>query len=658
MSHYKPYPAYKDSGVEWIGLVPEHWKVAQIKRISALNPKKSTLSKEKDSLCTFLPMEKLRTNAITLDETRPIHEVYDGYSYFCDDDILIAKVTPCFENGNIAVANGLVNGIGFGSTEINVLRVNGKGHNRFLYYRLQEEQFRTIAKSEMRGTGGLKRVPTELFESFTFGLPDTDEQVTIAATLDRETARIDALVEKKTRFIELLKEKRQALITHAVTKGLDPNVKMKDSGIEWIGQVPEHWKIAQIKRISALNPRKSTLSEEKDSLCTFLPMEKLRTNAVTLDETRPIHEVYGGYSYFSDGDILIAKVTPCFENGNIAVANGLVNGIGFGSTEINVLRVNGKGHNRFLYYRLQEEQFRTIAKSEMRGTGGLKRVPTELFESFTFGLPDTDEQVTIAATLDRETARIDALVEKKTRFIELLKEKRQALITHAVTKGLDRNAKMKDSGIEWIGQVPEEWLNRKVFHAFQAIGSGTTPPAKEHEWYQGGTIPWITTSELRENTVVKTKKCVTSDAMQKFSALKIFPAGSLAIAMYGATIGRLGFLGIPATTNQACCVLSGERDLNIQFLYYWLMAFRADIVAFFSEGGGQPNINQEVIASLRVPSPAPDEQATIVATLDRETARIDALISKAEQSITLLKERRAAFITAAVTGQIDLRGKQ
>ena len=208
-----------------------------------------------------------------------------------------------------------------------------------------------------------------------------------------------------------------------------------------------------------------------------------------------------------------------------------------------------------------------------------------------------------------------------------------------------------------IGQVPEEWLNRKVFHAFQAIGSGTTPPSKEHEWYQGGTIPWITTSELRENTVVKTKKCVTSDAMQKFSALKIFPAGSLAIAMYGATIGRLGFLGIPATTNQACCVLSGERDLNIQFLYYWLMAFRADIVAFFSEGGGQPNINQEVIASLRVPSPAPDEQATIVATLDRETARIDALVEKKTRFIELLKEKRQALITHAVTKGLDRNAK-
>ncbi|WP_444979297.1 hypothetical protein, partial [Aeromonas caviae] len=105
---------------------------------------------------------------------------------------------------------------------------------------------------------------------------------------------------------------------------------------------------------------------EKDSLCTFLPMEKLRTNAVTLDETRPIHEVYGGYSYFSDGDILIAKVTPCFENGNIAVANGLVNGIGFGSTEINVLRVNGKGHNRFLYYRLH--MYRTLSGKRINNT--------------------------------------------------------------------------------------------------------------------------------------------------------------------------------------------------------------------------------------------------------------------------------------------------
>ncbi len=211
----------------------------------------------------------------------------------------------------------------------------------------------------------------------------------------------------------------------------------------------------------------------------------------------------------------------------------------------------------------------------------------------------------------------------------------------------------KDSGAEWIGHVPEGWQKRKIFHAFKNIGSGTTPPSKEQEWYHEGTIPWVTTSELRENEITETKKNVTTEAINKFTALKIFPAGSLAIAMYGATIGRLGFLGIPATTNQACCVLSGEKDLNIRFVYYWLMAFRGDIVDLFSAGGGQPNINQEAIANLWVPSPIPEEQATIVAALDREIARIDALIQKKTRFIELLKEKRQALISHAVTKGLD-----
>ncbi|HBU9459118.1 TPA: restriction endonuclease subunit S [Klebsiella pneumoniae] len=423
----------------------------------------------------------------------------------------------------------------------------------------------------------------------------------------------------------------------------------KDSGVEWIGQVPEHWKVARVKRLASLrNERRNDVSTDT----IYIGLEDVEAGSgqykPTNGSSRQSEDSTVGIFY--EGDVLYGKLRPYLRKAIISEMAGCC------STEFLVLRAE-KTEPRWLQEWLLTPDVTHQIESGCEGAK-MPRADWGHIGSIEVVYPDQPEQAKILTSLDRETARIDALIEKKTRFIELLKEKRQALITHAVTKGLDRNAKMKDSGIEWIGQVPEEWLNRKVFHAFQAIGSGTTPPAKEHEWYQGGTIPWITTSELRENTVVKTKKCVTSDAMQKFSALKIFPAGSLAIAMYGATIGRLGFLGIPATTNQACCVLSGERDLNIQFLYYWLMAFRADIVAFFSEGGGQPNINQEVIASLRVPSPAPDEQATIVATLDRETARIDALISKAEQSITLLKERRAAFITAAVTGQIDLRGKQ
>ncbi|EIZ2110264.1 restriction endonuclease subunit S [Salmonella enterica] len=423
----------------------------------------------------------------------------------------------------------------------------------------------------------------------------------------------------------------------------------KDSGIEWIGQVPEHWKIAQIKRISALNPRKSTLSEEKDSLCTFLSMEKLRTNAVTLDETRPIHEVYGGYSYFCDGDILIAKVTPCFENGNIAVANGLVNGIGFGSTEINVLRVNGKGHNRFLYYRLQEEQFRTIAKSEMRGTGGLKRVPTDLFESFTIGLPDTDEQATIAATLDRETARIDALVEKKTRFIELLKEKRQALITHAVTKGLDPNAKMKDSGVEWIGQVPEHWKVARV-KRLASLRNERRNDVSTDTIYIG--------LEDVEAGSGQYKPTNGSSRQSEDSTVGIFYEGDVLYGKLRPYLRKAIISEMAGCCSTEFLVLRAEKT-EPRWLQEWLLT--PDVthqIESGCEGAKMPRADWGHIGSIEVVYPDQPEQAQILTTLERETARIDALISKAEQSITLLKERRAAFITAAVTGQIDLRGKQ
>ncbi|HFO0177128.1 TPA: restriction endonuclease subunit S [Escherichia coli] len=432
MSQYRAYPAYKDSGVEWIGQVPEHWKIAQIKRISALNPRKSTLSEEKDSLCTFLPMEKLRTNAVTLDETRPIHEVYGGYSYFCDGDILIAKVTPCFENGNIAIANGLVNGIGFGSTEINVLRVNGKGHNRFLYYRLQEEQFRTIAKSEMRGTGGLKRVPTDLFESFTIGLPDTDEQATIAATLDRETARIDALVEKKTRFIELMKEKRQALITHAVTKGLDPNVKMKDSGVEWIGQVPEHWKVARVKRLVSLrNERRNDVSTDT----IYIGLEDVEAGSgqykPTNGSSRQSEDSTVGIFY--EGDVLYGKLRPYLRKAIISEMAGCC------STEFLVLRAE-KTEPRWLQEWLLTPDVTHQIESGCEGAK-MPRADWGHIGSIEVVYPDQPEQAQILTTLDRETARIDALISKVEQSITLLKERRSAFITAAVTGQIDLRGK-------------------------------------------------------------------------------------------------------------------------------------------------------------------------------------------------------------------------
>ena len=213
----------------------------------------------------------------------------------------------------------------------------------------------------------------------------------------------------------------------------------------------------------------------------------------------------------------------------------------------------------------------------------------------------------------------------------------------------------KPSCVEWLGEVPEHWEMWKVAHGFDLIGSGTTPPSDELEWYDG-TILWVTTSELRENEIFSTEKSVTKEAAQHFSALKVFPQGSLAIAMYGATIGRLGIFGIEAATNQACCVMYGGEVFAIRFVYYWMQAFKESIILLAS-GGGQPNISQDKIKSLKIPCPAIEEQQSIAAYLDRETNRIDSLIAKKQRLLSLLAERRTALISRAVTKGLNANAK-
>lgn len=210
----------------------------------------------------------------------------------------------------------------------------------------------------------------------------------------------------------------------------------------------------------------------------------------------------------------------------------------------------------------------------------------------------------------------------------------------------------KESQIHWIGSIPSEWELYKLSHAFGVIGSGTTPKSDEESWYceNDEGVSWVTTGELRENVIYSTFKNVTRDAVKAHSSLKIHPAGSLVIAMYGATIGRLGILGVDATTNQACCVLSAPKTLEPKYSFYWLSVYKDAIISLFSTGGGQPNINQETVASLRVSAPSSlSEQTQIARFLDHEVGKIDALIAEQEKLIALLKEKRQAVISHAVT---------
>lgn len=208
----------------------------------------------------------------------------------------------------------------------------------------------------------------------------------------------------------------------------------------------------------------------------------------------------------------------------------------------------------------------------------------------------------------------------------------------------------EDSGIEWIGKIPQNWNVRKLFGLLKSIGSGTTP--KGNDSYYDGDIPWLNTGDLTDSYVNIIGKTVTDIAMTECSALKLFDKNSVVIAMYGATIGKLGIITFPTTTNQACCVMSCSKSLYNKYLFYVLYSAR-DYILTLSYGAGQPNISQETMKSFKLCCPDVVEQQKIADYLDKKCGEIDRVIETKKLVIEKLKEYKQSIITEAVTKGLD-----
>lgn len=215
---------------------------------------------------------------------------------------------------------------------------------------------------------------------------------------------------------------------------------------------------------------------------------------------------------------------------------------------------------------------------------------------------------------------------------------------------------MKDSGVEWIGEIPEHWNMIKLSYLFKTIGSGTTPKSDFTKYYDEGTINWLNTGDLNNGNIVETKKKITSFAIEKHSALKIYPENSLIIAMYGATIGQVGITKVLTATNQACCVLANPINTDTKFLFYWLIGNKKNIITL-ANGGGQPNISQEVVRNLKISIPDLHEQQKLAIFLDGKIAHIDSIIEKTKQSIEEFKKYKQVLITETVTKGLNRDAK-
>src|SRR5580704_2411082 len=200
---------------------------------------------------TFVPMEAVgEFGGLDTSRLRRLDDTLDGYTYFRDGDTVVAKITPCFENGKGALAEGLQNGIALGTTELHVLRPTNAIRPKFLFYVTQSHEFRKLGEAEMLGAGGQKRVPNEFIQNFKTPIPPLDQQNKIVKFLDSRTAQIDMLLSKRQRLLELLDEKRVALINSAVTRGIKRDTDQRDVGIEWIGLIPAQWQVLQLRRVT------------------------------------------------------------------------------------------------------------------------------------------------------------------------------------------------------------------------------------------------------------------------------------------------------------------------------------------------------------------------------------------------------------------------
>ena len=430
--------------------------------------------------------------------------------------------------------------------------------------------------------------------------------------------------------------------------------RYKDSGVEWIGEIPEGWEVRKLKYGVTINPSKEDVDKDSIELIVFLPMEKVGEDGkIDCSIMKPISELYNGFTFFHKNDVIVAKITPCFENGKGAILNKLATDYGFGSTEFHVLRAKKNINALFLYYVTKSEVFMKVGEAFMSGAAGQKRVPTNFISDFPLVSPRIEAQNAIANYLDRKTAEIDELIAQKERLIELYEEEKTAIINQAVTKGIDPDVRLKDSGIDWLGEIPEGWEVKKLKYMVTDIITGKTPPSSNAKFYNGD-VNWFAPGDFNsEIELFDSKKKITDYAVEA-SGMKIFPEHTILLVGIGATVGKMGITKCTGTSNQQINAIIVKEDIiNPHFALYFLLSFKTAIIRL-ANAATLPIFNQSQTKSFEIFIPDIDDQTAIVHHIETQTTRINAKIAKTKRIIELQKEYRTALISEVVTGKIKV----
>ncbi len=413
----------------------------------------------------------------------------------------------------------------------------------------------------------------------------------------------------------------------------------KDSGFDWIGQIPSHWGLLKSK---------------------FLWCESFDTSATGTEDLLSVSQYDGvtpangsrseslvGYKVVQENSLVINIMLAWMGGLGVSAYNGLV------SPAYCVYKLQGDNNPKYMHYLYKTPMY--LAEFARHSTGVIPsrwRMYTDDFGQVLTLIPPRKEQDAMVAYLDAATAKIDEAIAQQQRMIDLLNERKQIIIGQAVSKGIHNNVPMKDSGYDWIGLIPSHWKVIKTSYVFTHIGSGTTPSSGREDYYSEDGFYFLQTGDLNDSYIKDTSRKITEKALREVG-LKIYPKGSLVIAMYGATIGKLGILDIDTTVNQACCVLPETPSMNTRYAFYLFNAAKNDLIQQ-SKGGGQPNISQDTIRNERIIVPPIEEQAEIAQYIDSVCIPINTAIANAGLLIERLQERKQIIINEVVTGKVKV----
>ena len=415
----------KDSGIEWIGAIPQDWKTDRLQwHLKEINV--STNPIQTKNILSLTIEAGVIPYAEKGNQGNKAKEDYSQYKIALPDTLVINSMNVIIGAVGISQYFGCVSPVYYVFEPIEGTDL------RYIYYLFTNTGFQKEMRKYAKGILEIRlRISSNDMLKRIVPSPPFKEQQRIADYLDKMCAEIDAVLEKTRASIEEYKKLKQAVITQAVTKGIRGDRPMKDSGIEWIGEIPAEWTASKIKYCTEFAPSCNTSHLSEDSLVTFTPMECIKNGYF---ENREAHfsALSSSYTQYQDGDIVFAKVTPCFENGNIAIMQGLSAGVGFGSSELFVIRPQSI-NTEFIFYYLQNDIFKQYACATMTGTGGLKRVSPTFVRNYSVFIPCNEEQLEIVRYLNEKCSGIEVLIAKKQQYLTEIENYKKSLIYEYVT---------------------------------------------------------------------------------------------------------------------------------------------------------------------------------------------------------------------------------